>query len=151
MEGIGLVEMQRMGEMEERSALPGKRCSRRKCLTTEQVKWTRERSRWCFIWPRAVGTCQSPICVGLGDAFQFVQEVLEVLLRIVPQDALSEVMKVYPLMKLKVFRRRCHSFLGRTTQGSARHCRKVLRAMRLEVEEKGLILSITLQRFSVQL
>ena len=66
------------------------------------------------------------------------------LLRIVLQDALSEVMKVYPPMKLKVFfvDEMTPFMQGRNTElpGIAE---KVLKSIRKEAEEKGLKLSIT--------
>ena len=64
-------------------------------------------------------------------------------LRMVFQDALSEAMKVSPLLKLKVFFvDEYHSLVSRTTQKSAGIEEKVLKSVKWEAEEKGLKLSI---------
>ena len=64
-------------------------------------------------------------------------------LRMVFQDALSEAMKLSPLLKLKVFFvDEYHSLVSRTTQKSAGIEEKVLKSVKWEAEEKGLKLSI---------
>ena len=58
------------------------------------------------------------------------------------QDALTEVMKVHPPLKLKVFDD-IHSFCRRTNEELSGSAEKVLKSIRSEIDEKGLRLSIT--------
>ena len=76
-------------------------------------------------------------------AILLVSNWSSLLLRIVLQDALGEVMKVCPPMKLKVFVDDIKAFLEGRDKELPGIGEKVLRAMRMEVEEKGLELSIT--------
>ena len=65
------------------------------------------------------------------------------LLRIVLQDALSEVMKVCPPLKLRVFVDDIGAFMKGRNKVLPGIAEEVLRSMKMEVEEKGLRLSIT--------
>ena len=56
---------------------------------------------------------------------------VQLLLRVVQQDALSEVMKVYPLRKLRVSVGDIEAFTEERTKEE-----KVLKSMRREVEER---------------
>ena len=57
------------------------------------------------------------------------------LLRVVLQDALSEVVKVYLPMKLKVFVDDIPAFLEGRNKGLPDIAEKVVRAMRMDVED----------------
>ena len=58
---IVLGGMLLMGAM-ELYALSGKRCLRWKGSITEQVKWSKRRSRWCLIWPKHLSGSVSHWC-----------------------------------------------------------------------------------------
>ena len=66
------------------------------------------------------------------------------LLRIVLQDALSEVTKIYPPLKLRVF---VDDTITAPVKGRneevAEMAEKVMKKLKEEVEKKGLILSVT--------
>ena len=65
------------------------------------------------------------------------------LLRIVLQDALSEVTNIYPPLKLRVFVDDISALLMGKNKVVAEMAEKVMKRRREEVEEKGLKLSIT--------
>ena len=65
------------------------------------------------------------------------------LLRIVLQDALSEVAKIYPPLKLTVFEDDIPAPLKGRNKELVEMAGKVMRKLKEEVEEKGLKLSIT--------
>ena len=60
------------------------------------------------------------------------------LLRIVLQDALSDVTKIYPLPKLRVFVGDITAFMNGRNKGLVEMAEKVLKSIRIEVEERGL-------------
>ena len=60
------------------------------------------------------------------------------LLRIVLQDALSDVTKIYPLPKLRVFVDDITAFMNGRNKGLVEMAEKVLKSIRIEVEERGL-------------
>ena len=64
-------------------------------------------------------------------------------MRVVLQDALSEVMMVYPLQKFKVFVDDITAFMEGRNKEKAGIAWKVLKSIKGEVEEKGLKLSFT--------
>ena len=65
------------------------------------------------------------------------------LLRIVLQDALSEVTKIYPPFKLRVFVDDITALLMGKNKVAAEMAKKVMKKLREEVEKKGLKLSVT--------
>ena len=65
------------------------------------------------------------------------------LLRIVLQDALSEVMKIYPPLKLRVFADDITVLVQGRNKEVAEMAKKVMKKLKEEVEKKGLKLSVT--------
>ena len=68
---------------------------------------------------------------------------VELLLRIVLQDALSEVTKIRHPLKLRVFVDEFTALLMEKNKEVAEMAKMVMRKLKEEVEKKGLILSIT--------
>ena len=54
------------------------------------------------------------------------------------QDALSDVTKIYPSPKLRVFVDDITAFMSGRNKGSVEMAEKVLKSIRREVEERGL-------------
>ena len=86
-------------------------------------------------------SCTSHVCA--HSAHQRNAEKSCLLLRIVLQDASSEVMKVCPPLKLKVFVDDITAFMEGQYKELPGVAEKVLKTIRREVEEKGFKLSIT--------
>ena len=99
---------------------------------------------WYFEHQRRV---QFEGCV--AEALQTITAILlgskwsYLLLRIVLQDALSEVTKIFPPLKLRVFVDDITAFLKRRNKELVEMAKKVLKNSKKEVEEKGLKPSIT--------
>ena len=65
------------------------------------------------------------------------------LLRIVLQDALSEVVKIYPPLKLRVFVDDITALVKGRHKEMAEMAKKVMKKLKEEVEKKGFKLSVT--------
>ena len=84
----------------------------------------------------------------VAEPFQTITAILLgskwscLLLRIVLQDALSEVTKIYPSLILRVFVDDITAFMNGRNKELVEMAQKHLKKLRMEVEEKGLKLSI---------
>ena len=67
------------GRNEGRNALSGKRWPREIVSSTEHVKWTRERSRWCLTWLRRLRGSVSQLYVNGRRVSTFSERFLQVL------------------------------------------------------------------------